>query len=102
MRGFGEDNVEEDSRGDRRHLVALLRRRIGADEGRRSGGPESMQARYCALLQPGPARPRPDQGVHEGAPARTLRTVQRRALPSLAAPVSLCAEKGGEGQTTAI
>src|SRR5262245_31541902 len=83
MRGFGGDNVEEDSSASRRHLVALLRGRIGADAAWRAGGPKGMQARYRALLQSGPARPRPHQGLHEGAHPRTVGALQGGTLPGV-------------------
>src|SRR5215831_1514025 len=68
-------------------LAAFNLGRNGADAAGRTGGSPSVQTRYRALLQPGSARPRADQGLHEGTSARAFRALQGGALPSLAEAV---------------
>src|SRR6516164_11311856 len=88
MRGHRRWRIDmlnkEKNPGGGRYPAALRLRRNGTDEARRSGGSASMQARYRAFLQSSPARPTPDQGLHEGASSRALGALQGRALPSLA------------------
>jgi hypothetical protein len=79
------DHVEDESSGGRCCLAALRIGHDGADAAGRAGGTASLQTRHRAVLQPGPAGPRPDQGLHEGARPRALRPLQGSALSSMAA-----------------
>src|SRR5271166_2883273 len=88
-------HVEKENPDGRRHLVTLHIGRNGADAAWRAGGPPSMQARHRAVLQPGPARRGPDQGLHEGTSPLAFRALQGGALPSLAEAVSVTPKMTG-------
>src|SRR5438552_3732682 len=86
-----KDGNVEDGVGGGYRLIALDIGGAGAAEDGcgRKGSLANLQTRHCPVLQPGPAGPRPDQGLHEGARPRALRPLQGSALPGLAEAVSV-------------